>query len=123
MKKLIPSKELKNKIISQIHKEERKRAKIYLLTFATVLSSSLVGVTLSIKYLMTSVQQSGFSEYLSLLFSGDSVVYSYWKELSLSLVDSLPVLGIIAFLLTLGVLVWSGANTFTNAKRFILQTS
>lgn len=116
-------KSLKNNIISGIVRQEHRRAKNYLIFFAAILLLSLTAVYLSLKYLTESLNQSGFYEYLSLLFSGDSVVYSYWKELSLSLIDSMPVLGIMIFLVALGVLIWSGANTFTNTRRFILQTN
>jgi len=123
MDKLKPVKELRNNILFGIKQEERRRAKIYLFGYASIVPFSLVGVILSIRYVSEGFYQSGFYEYLSLLLSGDSTVYAYWKELSLSLIDSMPIIGIIAFLLAFGALVWSGANTFTNTRRFILQAN
>ena len=116
-------KSLRSNIISGIVREEHRRAKTYLIFFATTLSLSLAGVILSLKYLAESFYQSGFYEYTSLLFSGDSAVFPYWKELSLSIIDSMPIIGVIAFLGAVGFLVWSGANTFTNTRRFILQAN
>jgi len=119
MDKLKPTKELRNNILSGIKQEERRRAKVYLFGYASVIPFSLVGVVLSIKYVSEGFYQSGFYEYFSLLLLGDSAIYAYWKELSLSLIDTVPIIGIIAFLVALGALVWSGANTFTNTRRFI----
>lgn len=123
MDRLKPSRELRQKIILGIIKEEQHSAKVYFFAFSAILLVSLVGVVASFKYLMQGFTESGFYEYLSLLFSGDSTVYIYWKELSLSLIDSMPVIGIIAFLTAIAVLIWSGANTFTNTHRFILQVN
>ncbi|MDD5721115.1 MAG: hypothetical protein PHT16_01555 [Candidatus Pacebacteria bacterium] len=123
MNKLKPTKELRNNILFRIRQEERRRAKVYLFSYASIIPFSLIGVVLSIRYVSEGFYQSGFYEYLSLLFSGDSAVYTYWKELSLSLIDSMPIIGIIAFLMALGALIWSGANTFTNTRRFILQAN
>ena len=114
-----PAKELRNNILLGIKQEERRRAKVYLFGYASIVLFSLVGVVLSIQYILEGFYQSGFYEYLSLLLSGDSAVYAYWKELSFSLIDSMPIIGIIAFLTAAGALVWSGANAFTNTRRFI----
>ena len=114
---------LRNNIISGIILEEYRRAKLYFFFFITTLFASVAGVAFSLKYLAESFYQSGFYEYISLMFSGDNVVFSYWKELSLSLVDSIPILGVIVFLSTLGILVWSGANALSNTRRFLLQTN
>ncbi|KKQ87328.1 MAG: hypothetical protein UT09_C0017G0015 [Parcubacteria group bacterium GW2011_GWF2_38_8] len=119
MDKLKPAKELRNNILLGIKQEERRRAKVYLFGYASIVLFSLVGVVLSIQYILEGFYQSGFYEYLSLLLSGDSAVYAYWKELSFSLIDSMPIIGIIAFLTAAGALVWSGANAFTNTRRFI----
>ncbi len=123
MDKVKLPKSLRSNIIFGIIREEHRKAKMYLLFFTTTLGLSLVAVILSLKYLAESFYQSGFYEYLSLLLSGDGAIYSYWKELSLSLVDSMPIIGIIAFLVAVGVFVWSGANAFTNTRRFILQAN
>jgi len=123
MDKIKPPKILRSNIISGIIREDHHRAKMYLFFFTTALSLSLAGVILSLKYLAESFYQLGFYEYISLIFSGDGTVYSYWKELFLSLIDSMPIIGMIAFLMALGVLVWSGANAFTNTRRFILQVN
>lgn len=123
MDKLKPTKELRHNILLEIKREERRRAKVHLFAYASIFPFSLFGIILSVQYMSQGFYESGFYGYLSLLFSGDSAVYVYWKELSLSLIDSMPIIGIIAFLTAMGVLIWSGANAFSNTRRYILQTN
>lgn len=52
---------------------------------------SLFGSVISIKELVTEFSQLGFYNYLSLAFSDSGIIAMYWKEYTLSLVDSLPV--------------------------------
>lgn len=123
MEKIQPPQDLKKNILLGIAKEEFRRAKVYFTVVATVLPASLVAVFLSGKYLMNSFYESGFHDYFSLLFSGDSTVLTYWKELTYSLVETMPVVGTIVFLIAFSFLVWSGANTFTSLRRFTLATN
>jgi len=62
---------------------------------------SLVGLVPAFKILSSDLAHSGFYEYLSLTFEGGGVIISYWKELSLSIVESIPVM---STLLTLSLL-------------------
>ncbi|MFA6315226.1 MAG: hypothetical protein WC648_02560 [Candidatus Paceibacterota bacterium] len=123
MEKIQPPQDLKQNILLGIAKEEFRRAKIYFTVAVTVLPTSLVAVFLSGRYLINSFYESGFYNYFSLLFSGDSTVLSYWKELVYSMVETMPILGTIVFLMAVSFLVWSGANTITNLHRFTLATN
>lgn len=123
MDKMRPPQDLKRGILLGIAKEELRRAKIYLIVTATTLPASLVAVFLSGRYLINSFYESGFYSYFSLLFSGDSTVLAYWKELSYSLIETMPVVGTIVFLIAVSFLVWSATNTFTNLRRFTLTAN
>jgi len=116
MGKLIPSKEFREKVLHSIKKEELKRARIYLIVSISTTGASLAGIVLSIQYLVQAFYQSNFGSYLSLLFSDTDVVHSYWQELSLSLVETLPLLQIIFLLLTFAVLLVS-LRVFMNNLR------
>ena len=120
--KLKPTKELRHNILLGIKQEEHSRIKAHLFVYVSIIPFSVLGIVLSARYMLEGFYQSGFYDYLSLLFLGDSAVYTYWKELSFSLIDSMPIIGIIAFLTVMGVLIWSGANAFTNTRRFILTS-
>lgn len=123
MEKIQPPQDLKQNILLGIAKEEFRRAKVYFTVAATVLPVSLVAVFLSGRYLISSFYESGFYDYFSLLFSGDSTVFAYWKELAYSLVETMPIVGTIAFLVAFSFLIWSVSNTFTNLRRFALAAN
>lgn len=123
MEKIQPSRDLKKGILLGIAREELRRAKVYFTIAATALPASLIAVFLSGRYLINSFYQSGFYDYFSLLFSGDSTVLAYWKELAYSLVETMPIVGTIVFLIAFGFLIWSGANTFTHVRRFALAAN
>ncbi|OHA16806.1 MAG: hypothetical protein A3C79_00555 [Candidatus Taylorbacteria bacterium RIFCSPHIGHO2_02_FULL_45_28] len=123
MEKIRPPQDLKRNILLGIAKEEFRRAKVYFTVAATVLPVSLVAMFLSGRYLLNSFYESGFYDYLSLLFSGDSIVLSYWEELMYSLVETMPIVGTIVFLIASSFFIWSGANTLTNLRRFALTAN
>ena len=123
MEKILPPQDLKRNILLGITKEELRRAKVYFAITLTTLPVSLVTVFLSGRYLMNSFYESGFYDYFSLLFSGDSTVLAYWKELAYSLAETMPIVGTIVFLIAFSFFIWSGANTLTNLRRFTLATN
>lgn len=83
-------KDLKNKIIGAIQKEEVKRAKVFV-GFSLVTSIlSFVGVFYSIKYLAESFVRLGLNNYISLIFSDTDIVLKNWQYLSLSILEALP---------------------------------
>jgi hypothetical protein len=62
---------------------------------ATILLASLVGLFPVANALLNDLARSGLYEYFSLIFSNGWSVLSYWKELTLSLAESLPTTSII----------------------------
>lgn len=120
MDKLDSPKRLKQSIIFGIAHEEHRRARIYLAISSSVFVFSLVGLILSIKYITSSFYESGFYQYLLIVFSGGGAALEYWKELLYSLIETMPIIGIIGFLIALGFFIWSGINTIINTRRFIL---
>lgn len=105
-----PPKGLGKQIMTRIALEERRLIRIKALIFGTSTAVSFGMSAWAIVYLVNSVKESGFWNYLSLLFSGDGAVYAYWKELSFSLAESLPVLSFIVFFAAIGFFIWSFAK-------------
>jgi len=104
-----PPKGLEGRILARINMEEKRLAKVRTWIFG---GSSLASFGLSawaIVYLVESIKQSGFWQYLSLAFS-DGTALAYSKELSLSLVESLPIVSTILFLSAVGFFIWSFAS-------------
>ena len=72
--------------------------------------ASLGAVALSGLYAVHSASASGFSSYFSLLFSDGSTIAGLWREVGLSLLESLPVVAGIAVLGSIVAVLWSLRN-------------
>ncbi len=79
---------------------DEREARIKLWAFSSVMLASLAGLVPAFQMLFNDLAHSGFYDYFSLIFSDGASVLSYWKELALSLTESLPIMSII-FTLTL----------------------
>jgi hypothetical protein len=111
-----PPKGLGVGILNFIETRERRLVKIKSWAFGLTSLTSFGFAIWATIYLVKSVKTSGFGQYLSLAFSENGVALTYWKELSFSLAESLPVLGLITFLSSLGFLIWS--ITKINFKKY-----
>lgn len=69
---------------------DKRIANLKLWAFSFVGFMSLGGLIPTIKMLLSDLTQSGIFEYFSLLFSRGNSLLSYWKELTLSIAESLP---------------------------------
>jgi hypothetical protein len=107
-----PPRGLEGKILSIITEEEKRLAKTKLWIFGGTSLASFGFSVWAVIYLINSIKQSGFGQYLSLIFSENGAVLVYWKELSFSLAESLPIFGLIIFLAAIGFFVWSIGNIF-----------
>ena len=65
---------------------------------------------------ISSLISSDTGSYISLIFSDTSSALSIWKELSISIVESLPIIGIGLFLASIYLLFWS-------AKKYAFRSS
>jgi hypothetical protein len=74
---------------------DKRNTKIKLWAFTLLGSTSFVGLVPVFKILLNDLTQSGFYEYVSLVFSDTGLMLSYWKELSFSLAESLPIMSTI----------------------------
>ncbi len=99
-----PESRLSGDIWSVIEYKSNRIAKFkkYSYMFLSVLSLS--GSVFSIKSLIEQFTKLGFFDYLSLVFSDSGVIATYWKEYTLTLVNSLPVISIMISLFLLFVL-------------------
>ncbi|MEI6581036.1 MAG: hypothetical protein WCO07_02580 [bacterium] len=76
-------------------------------TFSIFGALSLVGLVPTFIALANEFSKSGFYEYLALMFSSNGEITSYWKELTLSMAESLPVMAIIYTLFLIFILFLS----------------
>jgi len=117
MEQFQPSTQLRKNILLQIVKEEHHRAKNYVLASLGAASASVIGVVFSIKYVAQAISESSFYQYFSLLFSDPDIVVSYWREFTLSLVESLPFFAITLVLVAIVVLMTSIRIFINNSRR------
>lgn len=95
---------LSGDILISINKQIRKSAQINFVLFSFLSVFSLIALIPALKYFISELYESGFQQYLSLIFSDGLVLLNYWKEFSLLLAESIPLISIalvLTFLLTL----------------------
>ena len=105
--KIDPPTKLRTNILMNIGQEESRRARVFLLVFATVVPLSILGTVFSIKYMLQGFYQSSFYSYFSLLLSDPDIVLAHWKDFSLSIAESVPFMGITLSLITIVALLIS----------------
>jgi hypothetical protein len=107
---------LEERVLIRLDQEQRRQVRRELLVFSLVDALALGGLFASFIYLSSVLTQSGFGRYLSLIFSDNNLLAVYWQELAISLAESLPVLGLIAFLSVMIVSTWSISRTIINVR-------
>ncbi|MEI6480220.1 MAG: hypothetical protein WCO12_01725 [bacterium] len=111
-----PPKELSGLILAKIMIEQKKRAQLSFAGQSILAGSSCVALYEAGIALWHNITQTGFYEYVSFAFSDPTLLVQYWKEFTLSLVESLPLIALIAFLSAVGMLMWSTARAIKDAR-------
>ena len=86
--------DLPDTIIKKIVVLERRRMRIRFALYSTTTLVAFVALIPALQYVGTEMAQSGFSTYLSLIFSDSGTILASWKEFFAVLVESLPVIGV-----------------------------
>ena len=89
-----PSLDLADGIWNTIVLRNKRIAYLKLAFFSSISIASFVGLVPTFKMLLADFTQSGFYEYLSIAFSKNGFLSSYWKELAYSLAESLPTISL-----------------------------
>lgn len=97
-------------IMKRIDGERVRAAKRRFVIFSVGCIGSLAAVIPTFITMRTSMVQSGFTEFFSLLFSDAGSITAYWQNFALTLLESLPAVSIAAFLAT--VFVFFGSLRF-----------
>ncbi len=101
-----PSQNLETKIINRISLLQRRRLFIKQSVYSLITVPSLIGSIYLGNYSAKAFIESGVYEYLSLIVSNINVIV-YWKDLSLTIIESLPFLELSIFLGFCGLCLWS----------------
>ena len=107
MNEIDPPDTLRKSILLAIGREERRRARLFLIVSITAVPLSVLGIVFSIQYMVQGFYQSSFHNYFSLLLSDPDIVLTYWREFALSLADSIPFAGMTISLITIAALLIS----------------
>jgi hypothetical protein len=97
---------LEQDIIKELHKLERRRLFFKQGIYELISIISFLSIIPATVYIVDSFSTSGIYEYISLIFTNIETL-SYWKELSLSLLESIPFLGLAIGFGVLGIFLWS----------------
>ena len=110
------------KIINRIHKEERVLVLRRIIIFSTTLVISLIGFFPALSLLMSGLNQSGFLNFFSLMFSDSSTIMTYWQSFAMVLLQTLPALSLALFLAVLLTLLQSIKSLTKYAKLFTVKS-
>lgn len=92
---------LHRSVIAQIDEARLRIMRIKFAVFSTLGFASGVALFALVSSTSAKLLESGFINYASLLFSDSGAVLSYWREFSITLIESLPLLGLTLILLAL----------------------
>ncbi|MFA7252651.1 MAG: hypothetical protein WC027_02235 [Candidatus Paceibacterota bacterium] len=92
---------LNSKILLRIDQERVKRLKRQSLITKFVGGLSFISFFPIFINLVSQMQNSGFWNYLSLLFTDTSIVMTYWKQFSMTLIETAPVFPLTLILVSL----------------------
>jgi len=95
-----PAQNLAFSVWHKVTLRERRITQFKLWALVSASLASLAGLVPAFQILANDLAHSGFYEYFSLIFSDGGSMFSSWRELSLSIAESLPTMSII-FILSL----------------------
>ena len=99
--------QLLEKIFSNIDKERAKAIRTQKILWSSTSFAFLIITIITGWHAVSGIIYSDTGSYLSLVFSDTSQALTIWKELAMSIVESLPIIGIGLFLASVYLLFWS----------------
>ena len=115
-----PSNNLFDRIILAIKTEkELQKTKRLIFGFASLLLISLIALPISGAMLVNQIQSSGISYFISAAISDLGTFFVLWQDFGLAILESLPIIGIMAFLFSLAVSLFT-IRLFLRQKKLLL---
>ena len=114
-----PSPALYQAVLRHIDRERARRAKIRFAGLSVLAFASLGSMIPAFQYAVQEFARTGAFQYLSLVFSDGSLMAMYWKEFIMTIVESIPILGI-AFLLSAVALFLASVTLAIKNMRVIM---
>ena len=114
-----PSSGLFDRIILAIKREqELQHSRRLLFVFLSLLLISLIATPLSGMVLVGQIENSGISYFISTAINDLEMFFAFWQDFGLAILESLPIVSIITFLLSLAVSVFT-LRLFLYKKRLL----
>ncbi len=111
-----PPEQLLRNILARIELKQRQEARTKLALWGGLSLASFISIIPASLYAINEFGRSGFYQYFSLLFSDGGLTLIYWKEFSLSLAESVPVLAVATILSALFVFLESTLLAIKNIR-------
>ncbi|MCX6787237.1 MAG: hypothetical protein NTY93_01790 [Candidatus Kaiserbacteria bacterium] len=106
-KEISPPPRLLSAVLAHIDCARRRAAHIRIVVFGSVLAVSGGMLIPAVSYALHEFYASGFYDYFSIFFSDSSMAAAYWRELLLSMAETLPSLAILFLLVFMATALWS----------------
>ncbi len=113
---------LNEAVLARIERTKKHSARRWCIGMSALAASSFAALIPAFRYAAEEGYRSGSYHYLSLLFSDSGVVLASWREFTLTLAESLPLLQASVFLGTLFVLLTSFRSALKNMPAAFLST-
>lgn len=115
-----PPEGLFDRIILAIKREqELQHTKRLLFSFLFLLVASFIATPLSWTMLVSQAENSGILYFFSAAVSDFGTFLNLWQEFSLAILESLPIAGIIAFAISIGIALFT-LRLFLYRKKLLL---
>ncbi len=114
---------LLEQVLFRVREEKNKTARREQIAWGGVLLASFAAFVASGIYATKVIASSNFGQYASLIFSDSSAAVTLWKQLILSLAESLPFIELIIFLSSIAIVMWSIRNFSKKSSLFIKHTN
>lgn len=94
-------------------RDKAHKGKLYL--YSLLSSVSLISSAATLFILDRSFAANGFYDFVVLLFSDTGVTFNYMREITLALIQSLPLVALLSVLITCAALIFSSRKVFQYA--------
>lgn len=84
------------RVMQKVERREMSIMMVWVLSYGIVFAAAAYGLIRAVQYMVQRFIDSGLSDYISLIWSDGSYVMSHWRDLFLSMVDTLPVTAMMA---------------------------
>ena len=118
--------DLFEKVVLKIDKQQLFKARLKLVSWLLVLTVAIILLVPAIGLFRNSLIESGFDKFFSLLFSDFKVVSVYWQSFVLTLLESLPIMSLVACLAIVLVILEAlkfSTKEFKNIFKFSTLTN